>query len=199
MQSTAEQEVNSSGIELARQIERLSGHSITSRATEDQLAELRLESVELASLVEESLTAAANRQENSLSSIDTQRDFPATLPGFTSYAPRIRSQTESLRARSAELLAASEPSRRAKLQKELDELTARRMLQDSLDRVLGEIERKERIAAYTVCVKETNTRNITAKSTEVTKRAVTSQLAAAFKREVERIGFSQLEVLLGAC
>jgi len=62
------------------------------------------------------------------------------------------------------------------------------------DSTLAEIERKKRIAAYQLCLDETKTTGVTRKSSEVTKRAVTEQLANSFKRELETLKFRHVEV-----
>jgi len=198
VKSTAEQEANRLGKELRRQVERLSDHLVTDEAIEGQVSELHLENEALASLVEKSLAAARSRQELALSAVESQLELPEERTRFSNCASRVRSEAASLRERSEQLLAEATSARRATLQREANELSARRILRENIEKVLDEVERKKRVAAYTVCIKETNTRGITTKSTEVTKRAVTSQLAAAFSLELERIGFSQLEVVLEA-
>ena len=80
------------------------------------------------------------------------------------------------------------------LQNEVSELDARKLLARDIDQVLRAIERKKRIAAYQLCIEETRTNAITRKSSEVTKRAVTEQLAMAFGTELEALRFRHVEV-----
>jgi ABC-type uncharacterized transport system ATPase subunit len=79
---------------------------------------------------------------------------------------------------------------------ELSELESRVTLKGSLQVILGEIERKKRLAAYTECLNDTATQGITRKSTELTKELVTEQLQAAFHTELSRIEFTHLAVEL---
>lgn len=82
------------------------------------------------------------------------------------------------------------------LKKQLRELEARQVLGAHLDQVLEHIERKKRLAAYQECIADTRTNAITRKSTEVTKRAVTEQLTGAFQKELDHLGFRDVEVRL---
>ncbi|MCH7993348.1 MAG: hypothetical protein IIB57_02780 [Planctomycetes bacterium] len=80
------------------------------------------------------------------------------------------------------------------LETELRELEARQVLARHLKAVLAEIERKKRFAAYQLCLDETRTNAITRKSSEVTKLAVTEQLARSFKQELATLKFRDIEV-----
>ena len=81
---------------------------------------------------------------------------------------------------------------------ELKELEARVALRDQVDLVLGEIERKKRIAAYGQCVEDTSTNPLTRKSTELTKRLVTDRLREQFQNELRKLEFTHLAVEIKA-
>ena len=81
---------------------------------------------------------------------------------------------------------------------ELKEFEARAILGQHLNVVLGEIERKKRLAAYDQCIADTSTKAITIKSTELTTRLVTDQLRAGFQEELEGLEFTDLAVEIQA-
>jgi hypothetical protein len=81
---------------------------------------------------------------------------------------------------------------------ELREFEGRQVLARHRDAVLAEIERKKRVAAYQLCLDETKTTAITRKSSEVTRLAVTEQLAKSFKQELDTLKFRHVEVELVA-
>lgn len=64
---------------------------------------------------------------------------------------------------------------------ELSELEDRVTLRGSLQEVLDEIERKQRLAAYSQCLDDTSTHGITRKSSELTKEVVTEHLQSSFQ------------------
>ena len=101
-------------------------------------------------------------------------------------ATTLRQRAKTLRGQSLVL----EPEAAA----ELKELEARAMLQDHLDSVIGEIEKRQRIAAYGQCVEDTNTGAVTRKSTELTKRLVTDRLRDQFREELKSLDFTHLAV-----
>ena len=79
---------------------------------------------------------------------------------------------------------------------ELLELKARQTMGRHENAILGEIERKKKMAAYGLCGRDTRTQSITAKSSAVTKVAVTQQLKTAFKEELKKLKFKHVEVEL---
>lgn len=92
---------------------------------------------------------------------------------------------ERLRARVTELRGESRSGAVQQLEVQIRELDARQLLARHQSTVLGEIERKKRLAAYQLCLDDTRTTAVTRKSSEVTKQAVTEQLAHRFKEEME--------------
>ncbi len=131
--------------------------------------------------------------------LDKGSEMPAGLPPLQAgLAALIHEESAALQARSSELAGQKPQAAAEQLHGEIRELSARESLGKGADAVIAEIERKKQLAAYSLCLRETNTRDITRKSTDVTKRAVTDQLAGAFRTELERIGFTHLEVVLEA-
>jgi hypothetical protein len=76
----------------------------------------------------------------------------------------------------------------------LRELESRVSLNEHLQAVLDEIERKKRLAIYRQCIEDTSTQLITRKSTELTKKLVTEQLRNAFQDELAKLEFTHLAV-----
>ena len=79
---------------------------------------------------------------------------------------------------------------------EVQELKARKILAKHEQLVLNEIERKKKIAAYELCMKDTRTHAITQKSTAVTKKYVTQKLKERFQDELKNLDFRHVEVEL---
>ncbi len=100
----------------------------------------------------------------------------------------------SLEDRIRELRQADHAQVVLKLGAELVELEAREVLANHLGKVLEEIERKKKIAAYQLCIEDTRTNAITRKSSDVTRRAVTEQLTQSFAEELNGLRFHHVEV-----
>lgn len=77
---------------------------------------------------------------------------------------------------------------------ELIELQARKALKDGLPLVLAEVERRKKVAAYSLCLSDVGTAALTRKSTELTKRLVTEELKKTFQEELEKLKFVNLPV-----
>lgn len=103
---------------------------------------------------------------------------------------------DSLRHRASVISGPTANSDLGMMQDELDELEARRILRDNADIVRAEIRRRQEISVYQQCIEETRTNSITRKSTELTKKVVTSRLIRAFDDELASLGFRQVEVEL---
>lgn len=119
-------------------------------------------------------------------------------PSLPSAAPitELRAAAMSLQARAAQLGTAGifDP----KLAQEVAELESRLLLSEQLGVVLGEIERKQRLAAYRQCIDETSTQQITRKSTDLTKALVTDQLRSTFQDELRKLEFKHLAIEIEA-
>ncbi len=101
--------------------------------------------------------------------------LPEGLPHYELYAEKVGKEAHMLRHRADQLLQSNHQEVKKNLEKKLRELEAREILGKNLDLVLKEIERKKKLAAYELCLKDTKTHSITRKSTELTKRTVTQQ------------------------
>ncbi|MCB1032839.1 MAG: ATP-binding protein [Acidobacteria bacterium] len=193
--SNAQQETDSARRTFQGRLQALKDCEPTTDQTDSQLAELRLESEDLAEAAEALLRATTTRRDAALEAVEGDAPLPA-LPALNSVGDEIRAEAANLRDRSKDLLKDNTPQKRAALRSRIMEVESREALGDSMDAVVAEIQRKRELAAYTEALKETNTKAITLKSSDVTKRAVTDRLASAFQEELDKVGFKQLKVTL---
>jgi len=177
---------------------RLDNLPIGDESSEAGLEELQIENGELADSVRASITAAQQRRSAIQESLDGNGPIPEGLPVYTSHSALVLKEVQALRQRVSQLARNGDKEARRKLIAEESELRAREALQNGLEAVLEEIERKKELAAYSQCVQDVGTNAITRKSTEVTKQAVTDQLAKSFQGELVKLRFDHLEVELQA-
>ena len=168
---------------------------VTSTAGE-ALKEIRVEQRSLADQIETALPAAEARRDAILGPLETGDPLPADLPVYTSFVGKVEALAQQLDERVTGLGGKISTEHRASMRNELRELKARRTLAKHQELVLKEIERRKRIAAYGQCVDDTRTQGITAKSTAVTKVAVTQQLKDSFQEELKTLKFRHVEVEL---
>jgi hypothetical protein len=87
-----------------------------------------------------------------------------------------------------------DPVARAKLTSDRDELAAREWLATVKDDVLMQIGRHQQLAFLKTCQKDTTTRAITDKNTELTKLIVTDAFCKRFQDEVSGLGLKTISV-----
>jgi energy-coupling factor transporter ATP-binding protein EcfA2 len=158
--------------------------------------ELRVESEDLAKTITTQFEHAQQRKDTAVLALKDGEPLPTALPAFAGNGHSVATIQTALQTRASHLLSNKHAEIKATLTKELREFEARTTLNKALDAVLGEIERKKKIAAYELCLRDTNTAQITRKSTEVTTQAVTQQLADSFTDELRKLRFTHLEVEL---
>lgn len=120
---------------------------------------------------------------------------PMPLPASALAADLTRLAVEA-EGRADEMAKAADPAGRRKAEARLSELQGRRTLEGVRDRIHAEIDRRARINAYEICIKDTETRAITKLSTELTKKHVTDTLTSAFDAELKRLGFTAPELAI---
>lgn len=155
------------------------------------LNELSDDDADLAMRISEFLQEAARLQEK-IDQAKTSKQLP--LRGIGP-APdtNLRSAATTLRDRALQLQSQSS-AMEPKAAAELSELESRALLNQNLQAVENEIERKKQLAAYKQCLDDTSTVSITRKSTELTKRLITDQLRKTFQEELSKINFTHLAV-----
>ena len=103
---------------------------------------------------------------------------------------------QDLEQRASEMSKAADPAARKQSEARHAELSARATLEPLRAQIHAEIARKARLNAVETCIKDTDTRAITKLSTELTKKHVTDALTTAFLDELNRLGFTALELEL---
>ena len=168
---------------------------ISDDTMQETVRDLRIEDENLAEAVENALSLAERRRKSTLEALANGTIFGdmTELPSSTN---QVITLADQLALRAEGLRTGTSDSERDALATELNELQARKSLQEYEEDLLSEIERKRRIAAYGQCLGQTETRGITTKSTAVTKEVVTQQLKTAFKEELEILSFRHVEVEL---
>lgn len=138
--------------------------------------------------------AAADARLSTVSSSIRTRTWidPTALP--TSPEPDILKLATAIEARADMEESADDPAVRAKLTSERDEFAARDWLAGVKDDVLVQVERYKRIALLETCKKDTATRAVTEKSTELTKQIVTDAFCKRFETEVKVLGLRTITV-----
>lgn len=162
--------------------------------TNEALAELQLEDSDLADQARAFIETANQRRSAVVEGLAEDGTSSSSLPSMMPEPVGLNAHVEGLRARVGELRKTNRTELIGRLESELRELEARQVLAEHLTPILEEIERKKRIAAFQLCLDETKTTAITRKSTEVTKLAVTEQLAKSFREELETLKFRHVEV-----
>ena len=158
------------------------------------VSEIQIDRAELAESVEVFIRTAEDRRQVVQAALSDTLERPQDVPASTFDVGVLSTHVENLEQRVSELRQPDQTAATGKLKRELRELEAREELAGNMESVLYAIERKKRIAAYQLCLEETRTNAITRKSSDVTKRAVTEQLAARFADELEGLRFRHVEV-----
>lgn len=166
--------------------------------TAEALDEIQLENQGLADASRAFLTNADCRRVAVLNALGVDTAFPAPLRTALASPPDFAAHLEALHSRIRELRDANRSEAISRIQVPLRQLEARQILGQHVTDVLAEIERKKRLAAYQLCLDETKTTAITRKSSDVTKLAVTEQLAKSYKEELGRLNFQHVEVEMAA-
>lgn len=162
----------------------------------EALEEIKLDDVDLSNVIRACLETAESRREKIKAAMTEGLVIPEQSPAQPFDIRILTDYIESLDDRIRELREADYGEVILKLSSELSELEARAVLADHLSSVLGEIERRKKIAAFQLCIDETRTNAITLKSSDVTRRAVTEQLTRSFSEELDRLRFHHVEVLM---
>jgi len=196
LRSTLQQELDRATAKYQEHHLRLSGLSTSNDTIRATVEELRLDDEELAQSVGNFLEEAQQCRDEVLKALQDTQPLPSGLSEV--YAEQVSREAQALRDRAEQLLRNVSQEVKTKLSSELQELEARQKLSENIQPVLNEIERQKKLLAYRACVRDTNTKSITDKSTELTTRAVTQHLTKSFKGELAALRFTHLEVEMQA-
>ena len=155
---------------------------------------LKVEDSDLADAAALFLKTAEERRDMIMSAIDDEMPCPTELPITAMESAVLASNVKSMRDRASDLRKGTDTEAKAQLKLKVAELEAREQLGKHVDTVLDEVTRQKKIAAYQLCLEETKTTGITRKSSDVTERAVTKQLATSFADELKSLKFQHVEV-----
>jgi len=194
VRSAVQQEVDKKKKNYEEHVNRLADLTICNEAVHVALEELRLETEELTRCVESDLEQAEFRQQKVLKTLREDQPFPQELPRQQLHTDEISMEARLLQDRADQLLQNNTQEARVNLSNELRELEAREVLGKQQKVVLDEIVKKQKLAAYQMCLQDTTTTSITRKSIDVTTRAVTDKLVTSFQDELRKLRFTHLEI-----
>lgn len=168
----------------------------TTDATDEALAELRLEHEVAAAAIAAAITQHEARRSVVVTALAGDEELGSGYPALASASQTARTIATEIdeRVRSLRDLASSDT--RKELSDEAQELRARVVLGQHEQTILNEIERKKRFAAYAQCIDETRPTAITQKSSALTKAVVSEGLKRCFRQELKALGFNHVEIEL---
>lgn len=169
---------------------------VTTEAVEEALKEVALDQEAIAAEIRAAMAANERRRAAVAACLSGDGLLPPGLADVVITAVKVTALAEQLEGRIKTLRAAVNKEAQKKMLAEAQELRARKLLALHEDVILNEIERKKKYAAYGQCLDETKTTAVTAKSTAITKIAVTQKLKQRFQEELARLSFRHMEVEL---
>lgn len=170
--------------------------TIMNEAINDTLKEIHIEHEALANAITAALAANESRCKAVVLALTEDKDIAADCPEPVSVSRETDALAEQIDSRIETLRSSSAGDDRKRMQVEARELGARKLLAAHEHKVLDQIERKKKYAAYGLCIDETRTQAITQKSTAVTKTVVSERLKQRFKDELAHLAFHHVEVEL---
>ena len=165
-------------------------------AVNETLAEIRVEHEAVSETIGAALAVAEKRRRAVELALRENVDIAHGCPELKPVAADIDGLATQLSERAAALQARADPEMHERMNVEVREFRARKVLARHEELVLDEIERKTKYAAYELCLRETRTNSITRMSTFLTRKAVTEELKGSFRRELSSLGFRHVEVEL---
>lgn len=181
---------------FARQRKVLLDLRVQTEGVEEARKEIAFDQEQLASEIGEALTGNEDRRKAVVACLAENGVLPPDLQKVVPVSEAVAALASQLQERIRLLRASINKEAQKALSAELLELQSRKLLASLEGAVLAEIDRKKRFAAYGLCLEETRTQSITAKSTAVTKVAVSQKLKQSFQEELGRLGFRHMAVEL---
>ena len=165
-------------------------------AVSEALKELRMENENVAEAIGSALSSNEARRMAVMRALKEDKDLDDECPELVSVSQATGRWSVEIAQRIQTLRGSSTAETRKSAEVEVQELRARKSLAVHSQRVLAEIERRKRFAAYGLCIDDTRTQAITQKSSAVTKRAVSQRLKQSFGDELVSLRFRHVEVEL---
>lgn len=194
--STVERELRQIRDASTRQQKAFADLRTTTEAVDETLREIRIEHEAVADAISAALASNEKRRGAVLSAFTEDRDLAADCAALVSATAGAEGLSAQIEERIKTLRTSANEQTRKSMTAEAQELRARKLLAAHQQTVLDDIERRKNYAAYGLCIDDTKTQAITAKSTAVTKTVVSKKLKKSFQDELVNLSFRHVEVEL---
>lgn len=194
--STVERELREIRDSFSRRRKAFADLKTTTEAVDETLKEIRIEHEAVADIISAALVSNEKRRAAVVSALTEDTDLPDDCVALVSATARAEELSTQVTERINTLRTSANDETRKTMTVEAQELRARKLLTVQQQTVLDDIERRKKYAAYGLCIDDTKTQAITAKSTAVTKTAVSEKLKKSFQDELVKLSFRHVEVEL---
>lgn len=194
--STVERELRQLRDAFARQRKAFTDLKMTTEAVDETLNEIRIEHEAVADAIGAALASNEKRRAAVVSALTEDKDLAADCEALVSATAAAEGLSAQVDERIKTLRTSANDQTRKSMTAEAQELRARKLLAAHQQTVLDDIERRKKYAAYGLCIDDTKTQAITAKSTAVTKTVVSQKLKKSFQDELVNLSFRHAEVEL---
>jgi energy-coupling factor transporter ATP-binding protein EcfA2 len=194
--STVERELRQIRDTFTRRRKVFADLKTTTEAVDDTLKEIRIEHEAVADAISAALGSNEKRRAAILSALTEDKDVAADCAALVSVTAEAKGLWAQIDERIKTLRTSANDQTRKSITAEAQELRARNLLTVHQQTVLDDIERRKKYAAYGLCIDDTKTQAITAKSTAITKTVVSQKLKKSFQDELVNLSFCHVEVEL---
>lgn len=194
--STVERELRQIREAFTRQRSAFSDLKTTTEAVDETLKEIRIEHEAVADAIRAALASNEKRRAAVVSALTEDKDLAADCAALVSVTAGAEGLSAQIDERIRTLRTSANDQTRKSMTADVQELRARKSLAAHQQAVLDDIERRKKFAAYGLCIDDTKTQAITAKSTAVTKAVVSQKLKKSFQDELVSLSFRDVEVEL---
>lgn len=194
--STVERELRQIREAFTRQRKAFADLKTTTEAVDETLKELRIEHDAVAEAISAALASNEKRRVAVLSALTDDKDLATDCAALVSVSAGAEALSSQIDERVKTLRTSANDLTRKSMTAAAQELRARKLLAAHQQTVLNDIERRKKYAAFGLCIADTKTQAITAKSTAVTKTVVSQKLKKSFQEELANLSFRHVEVEL---
>lgn len=194
--STVERELRQIRDTFTRQRKAIAELKTRTEAADETLKEIRIENEAVADAISAALASNEKRRATILSALTEDKGLAADCAALVSVTAGAEGLSAQIDERIKTLRTKANDQTRKSMTAEAQELRARKLLGAHQQTVLDDIERRKKYAAYGLCIDDTKTQAITAKSTAVTKTVVSQKLKKSFQDELVNLSFRHVEVEL---
>lgn len=161
---------------------------------DNAIREIEQKESKLAELCSAFLASALNTRNSILAAYENVDRWEGVTSLWESPVNALDGLSSELHKEAADFEKAADSDHLTSLEKEYQELFARKKLSESITKVIEEIKRLNIVNQLENCLKETNPRSITFLSNSLTKEYITDTLCSNFADELKIIGFRNIEV-----